>query len=249
MPVSDNFLFDPVQKFGRIPDIDGGNTNEDVWDGEGAYPFPTVPVAMTVSSDSAEDTATTGTGARSVEVYTLDVNGVESEVVYDMAGLTPVSIPGDQYRVYRAYVITPGSHGTNVGTIYVGSGVVTNGVPDVVYAQIQPDVGQTLMAVYTIPVQSSGGQEYTSGQIVRWYANCGAVQAAYATIALQTRDPGRAWRSRRTHSISEGGPMDEEVRFGINLKPMTDIRARVIINGVNNTSIAAGFDIKLRQKV
>jgi len=84
MPVSDNFLFDPVQKFGRIPDIDAGGANEDIWDGEGAYGgFLAAATAMTVSSSSAADVLTTGTGAWTVRVFGLNASFVE--VVQDVS--------------------------------------------------------------------------------------------------------------------------------------------------------------------
>ena len=249
MPVSDNFLFDPVQKFGRIPDIDSTNTNEDVWDGEGQYPgFLAAATAMTVSSSSAEDTATTGTGAWTVRVFGLNASFVEVVQDVTMTGLTAAALPLPLIRVYRMYVLTAGATSGNVGNIWVGSGAVVAGVPANKYAANLATVGQTLMATYTIPVRSSSGQAYNGGQIVRWYANCGAVQAAFATVALQTREFGGAWRSRRVTGISEGGPLDEHMTFGVNVGTKTDIRVRVIANGANNTAIAAGFDIKLRQK-
>ena len=104
------------------------------------------------------------------------------------------------------------------------------------------------MATYTIPVTSSAGQSYIGGQIVRWYANAGAAKLAYATVALQTREFGGAWRSRRVMGVAEGGPINEHISFGINLGTKTDIRIRVLVNGENSTAIAAGFDLKLRQK-
>jgi len=250
MPVSDNFLFDPLSKFGRIPDIDSGNTNEDVWDGEGAYPgFLAAATAMTVSSSSTDDVATTGTGAWTVRVFGLNASYVE--VVQDIIlnGQAAVPVPISLIRVFRMYVLTAGTGGVNAGNIWVGSGAVGSGVPATKYAANLAGVGQTLMATYTIPVTSSSGQNYIGGQIVRWYANAGAAKLAFATIALQTRESGGAWRTRRAMGVAEGGPVDEHLTFGINLGTKCDIRVRVLVNGENNTAIAAGFDIRLRQKV
>jgi len=147
------------------------------------------------------------------------------------------------------YVLTVGTGGVNAGNIWCGSGAVGAGVPANKYAAILALRGQTLMATYTIPVASSSGQNYIGGQIVRWYATVGAVQSAITTVALETREFGLSWRTRRIHGVSEGGPLDEHMTFGINVGTKTDIRVRVVTNGANNTAIAAGFDLKLRQKV
>ncbi len=51
--------YDKQQKFGRIPDIDSTNANEDVWDGTGAYGgFLAAATVLKVSSGSTDDTAT-----------------------------------------------------------------------------------------------------------------------------------------------------------------------------------------------
>jgi hypothetical protein len=110
-------------------------------------------------------------------------------------------------------------------------------------------MGQTLMAIYSIPTQASNGTEYTGGQLISWYATCGAVQNVFATLALQTREFGGAWRTRRVAGIAQGGPWHEEIHWGIELKTKADVRVRILSNGANNTSIEAGFDIALRQKV
>jgi hypothetical protein len=138
-------------------------------------------------------------------------------------------------------VVTAGTGGVNAGDIWIGTGTITAGVPAVKYAGILTAMGQTLMAIYSIPSDATGGK------IERWYATIGASQSAYATVALQTREFGGSWRSRRVMGIAEGGMMDDSFRDGyrISLSPKSDIRVRVISNGVNNSTIAAGFDIEL----
>lgn len=242
-------LFDPVQKFGRTPDIDSGQTNEEVWDGTGAYSFPAAATSMTVSSSSTDDVATTGTGAWTVRVMGLNSSWVEVSQDVILNGQNGVALPTQLIRVYRAYLLTAGTGEVNAGDVWIGSGAITNGVPANKYAGVLANVGQTLMAIYSIPTQASNGREYTGGQIVRWYATCGAAKTAYATVALQTREFGTAWRSRRVAGIAEGGPWDEDITWGIELGTKTDVRVRVLTNGENNTGIEAGFDIALRQKI
>ena len=230
-----------VQKFGRLPDIDAAQTNEDVWDGEGAYTFPAAATAMKISSSSTnDDGAPVGTGALTMRVYGL--NAAWEEVIQDVTlnGQTGVTIPTSLIRVYRAYVLTAGTGGVNAGDIWIGTGDITTGVPAVKYAGIKTGMGQTLMAIYTVPAGP-----VTSAKLTRWYATVGAGQAAYATVALQTREYGASWRSRRVCGIGEGGWMSDTLLYGITVQPKCDIRVRVIVNGVNNSAIDAGFDVEL----
>jgi hypothetical protein len=232
-------IYGYVQKFGRIPDIDAGGGNEEIWDGEGAYTYISAAAAMKISSTDAKDTSA-GVGARTVRVIGLDANWQEVSQDVTMNGTTGVAIPTSLIRVYRAYILTVGSEEDNAGDIWVGTGVITDGVPAVKHAGIKAGMGQTLMAVYTIPDGPP-----TSAKITRWYGTCGAGQAAYATIALQTRESGFGWRTRRTAGIGEGGFFDEQITYGITVSSKCDIRVRCLANGVNNSTIEAGFDLEL----
>lgn len=228
-----------VQKFGRIPDIDAGGTNEDVWDGEGAYSFLSSATALKISSSSTDDAAA-GTGARTVRVIGLDSNWNEVSQDVTLNGQTGVSLSTSLIRVYRAYVLTVGTGGVNAGNIWVGTGDITTGVPANKYAGIMAGMGQTLMAVYTVPADAAGG-----ATIWRWYATVGAVTAAFAVVALQTREYGGSWRTRRVAGIAEGGGLDESLLYGVTVGPKCDIRVRAISNGANNSTIEAGFDLEL----
>lgn len=239
-------FYSPLQKFGRLPEIDSGGTNEDVWDGEGAYVWPSAASTMKISSSSTDDTAT-GTGAQTVRVYGLNSDWEEIYIDMTMDGQTGVTISTDLLRVHRAYVLTAGTGEVNAGDIWIGTGTITTGVPAVKYAGVSAGMGQTLMAIYTIPVALPDGTKLNGGQIVRWYATIGAAQNAFATVALQTRENGGAWRTRRANGIGEGGWFSEELSFGVNLGIKADVRLRVLVNGVNNSAISAGFDIALRQ--
>ena len=227
-----------VQKFGRLPDMDAADTNEDIWDGEGAYVFPSAATAMKISSSSTADVTT---GAMTVRVVGLNANWEEITQDVTLNGQTGVTIPTALIRVYRAYILTVGTGEINAGDIWIGTGDITTGVPAVKYAGIKALRGQTLMAIYTIPAGP-----VKSATILSWYATCGAGQAAYASVALQTREYGYGWRTRRTCGIGEGGWMDDHMRFGIDVSTKCDIRIRVLTNGVNNSVISGGFDLELK---
>ncbi len=242
--------FDTVQKFGRIPDIDSGDTNEDIWDGTGAYAgWLAANTAMTVSSSSANDTEV-GTGARTVKIFGLvensDGDWVATRKKKNLDGQTAVNLTNSYIRIYRAYITGTGSGDENAGTIYVGSGTVTTGVPANVYAQIQPTLGQTLMAIYTIPDLNEDGARYECVQVLRWYASIGAAQSAFASIAFQTNISGNGWRTLKTEEVAEGDSPSPYWIFGREITSKTDIRLRILSNDKNNSVVSGGFDIRMK---
>lgn len=233
-------LWGYVNKFGRTPDMDAADSNEDIWDGTGAYTFPSSAAAMKISSSSTDDDgAPVGTGALTVRVIGLDANWLEVSQDVTLNGQTGVAIPTSLIRVYRAYVLTAGTGGQNAGDIWIGTGTITDGVPAVKYAGILATLGQTLMAIYTVP------NHLSSAKITRWYGASGAVSASFGEMALQVRESGGAWRTRRMMGVAEGGGFDETLLNGITVGPKADIRIRAVSNGVNNTALQAGFDMEL----
>jgi hypothetical protein len=135
-------------KFGNNSDING--SLETVWSHGGLYVYPTSAIQMKVSSSSADDSGT-GTGARTVVVGGLDADYNEITEVVTLTGQTEVLTTNTFIRVFRAFVATAGSGATAAGTIYIGTGTVTTGVPATVYAEIPLGENQTLMAIWTVP--------------------------------------------------------------------------------------------------
>lgn len=135
-------------KYGNNPDVNG--TLETIWSHSTPYVYPTAAIQMKVSSTSANDTAA-GTGAHTVLVAGLDADYNEISEVVTLNGQTPVLTTASFIRVFRAYVVTAGSANTAAGTIYIGDGTVTAGVPATVYAEITLGENQTLMAMWTVP--------------------------------------------------------------------------------------------------
>lgn len=165
---------DTVQKFGRNPE--SGTAAEDIWDGGGLYPFQTSAQSIEAVSDDADDAAA-GTGARTIIVEGLDANwALQSETVI-LNGLTAVDLANTYIRIFRAYVVTAGSQGVNDGNISIqidGGGTVL--------AQITEAMGQTLMAVYTVPLGFTAF-------VLNYYADItsGHPTGAEADIALFVR--------------------------------------------------------------
>lgn len=138
-----------VLRTGINQDIDSGGY-ESIWDFGGLYVFPPSASVMTVSSSSASDAAA-GTGARTVRVTGLNSAYVEIQEDIALNGLTAVSTVNSYLRVFGLTVLTAGSGTEAAGNLYVGTGVVTAGVPAVVYAYVAIGWGASQMAQYTVP--------------------------------------------------------------------------------------------------
>ena len=137
-----------VYKFGRTVLVNGKRVP--LWDGNSNYVFPTSADKVTLTSDDTDD-AVGGTGARTVRIFGLDENWELVDEILDV-GATSVN---NYIRVFRMYVQTCGTHlfpydnshtGNNIGTLTC----THNGTNEPI-AIILPAMGQTLMAIYTIP--------------------------------------------------------------------------------------------------
>lgn len=105
------------------------------------YVFPVAASLMTLSSTSTLDTAA------SVLVEGLDSNYVEIAEVVALNGQTPVSTTKSYFRVNNLTVIVGGA----VGVVYMGTGVVTLGVPANKYMSIAAGENRSASSVYTVP--------------------------------------------------------------------------------------------------
>ena len=142
-----------VTVFGFNPDVD--TTQVTVWPLASQIPFPSAALQMTVSSTSADDTSA-GTGARTIVVQGLDANFNEVSETVTLNGQTAVTMTASLLRVNYMYVVTAGSGNGAAGDIYIGTGVVTAGVPATVYDIIKFDYNNTTTGSYTIPAGYKG---------------------------------------------------------------------------------------------
>lgn len=142
-----------VQVFGFNPDVD--TSEETVWPADGILGHPASPTIMTVSSTSANDAAA-GTGARTVFIEGVNgTGGLTTEVVI-LNGQTAVNTVHAYDAIERMVVLTVGSGGANAGVIYVGTGVVTAGVPAVIYSAMGIGENNALVGHWTCPAGVTG---------------------------------------------------------------------------------------------
>lgn len=99
-------------------DIDIATTPEDIWSGGGLIPIPSSAESWEIVSASANDTSA-GTGARTVQIRSLDANFNEVVQTVTLNGLTPVALTGTHLRINSALVLTAGSSRVNEGLLTI----------------------------------------------------------------------------------------------------------------------------------
>jgi hypothetical protein len=221
-----------VFKFGNNPDING--SLETIWSQGGIYAYPAAATVMKVSSSSNDDDVA-GTGARTVTVSGLDANYNEVSETVELDGQTEVLTTTEFIRVNRAFVVTAGSGGTAAGTIYVGTGTVTAGVPDTIFAVISLGFNQTTMAIWTVP---AGYTLYITGGTFSAASN-NATQ--YILGKFMFRPFGGVFRNAADITVNSN-VFRYEWDIPIALPEKTDIEARAIALAGTNFYVTASFE-------
>ena len=156
---------------GNVPGVGGvtipgrkdtvGTTNlEDLTQtGNTVMPRPAGTNIEVISSSDADNGAT-ATGALTVEIEYLDVNGDEQRVILTLDGTTPINVGTAVHDIQWMHTVTVGSNTVAVGNIQLRD--VATGL--VIYEQIAAGGNQSLTARYKIP----NGK---TGYIMGWHAS------------------------------------------------------------------------------
>ena len=220
-----------VIKFGNNDDVDGAL--ETIWDGGGLYTYLTTAATVTVTSTDSDDSET-GTGARTVTVEGLDASYnlvSETLTVGGSAGTT------EFYRIFRAFVASSGSSGSNEGTISVTSGVTTLAQIRAVGSPTARGLGQTFMAIYTVPAG------YT-GYIFDWNVSTAKADGDVFLVKRGHNDNG-TWRSQDVMHTNQNS-IERTYKFPLKIEEKADIEVRAL-SPTNNMKCAATFCILLVQ--
>jgi hypothetical protein len=221
-----------IFKFGNNSDINGAL--ETIWSRGGLYVYPTSAIQMKVSSSSANDAAL-GTGARTVSVQGLDQNYNEVAETVTLTGQTEVLTTNTFIRVFRAFVITAGSGGTAAGTIYVGTGTVTAGVPATVYAEIVLGENQTTMATWTVPAG------YTFFVYRGTFSASSNNVSQYILGKFMFRPFGGVFRNAADVTVNTGA-IQYDFELPLALPEKSDIEAQAIALSGSNFYVTASFE-------
>ncbi len=178
--------------FGFNGDVDA--SPETIWPGGGILTYPSTAIQMSVSSANANDTAN-GTGARTVYISGLNASYNEVSETVTLNGQTAVTTANSYIHINEAYVATAGSGNSAAGSIYIGTGVVTAGVPATVYDIIAYDYNKRVTGSYTVPAGytgymmqglfstgQSGGSNAVTGRLMTRGTNNIRLTAAIVTL-------------------------------------------------------------------
>jgi hypothetical protein len=199
-------------------------------------PFPPAALQMTVSSTSANDTSA-GTGARTIVVQGLDADYNEVTEIVTLNGQTAVTMTASLLRVNYAYVATAGSGNSAAGDIYIGTGVVTTGVPATTYDIIKFDYNNTTTGSYTVPAG------YTAFVSQGLFSAGQAGGSNQVQGRLMTRGTDNI---RRTPALTtlNNGVADYAFEYPLPVPEKTTIEATAI-GSANNNSVSSLFILVL----
>lgn len=216
----------PVHKFGAVPTL-SNNTTGTVWDiNDTIYPWATWDSSgatiITLTRASASD------AGKIVRVEGLDAAGAPTFASVTLSAESGNATTQTFTRVFRAYLTS----GNNVGIIDIYNGAT-------IVAQINAGLGQTLMAIYTVPTG------YT-GYLLQGTASCQA--SGDGTINMFGRFPDSGvlpFRIAHTLEVSgAGGQYMYKFAIPLMLPAGTDLDIRATTRS-NNTRFTAALDILL----
>ena len=225
--------YSAINKFGRNPNI--GGAPETIWMYGGRYVYLTSQSTVYAHSADTADSVS-GTGARTVTIQGLDGNYESIEETVTVR--SGVATTAQFLRVFRAFVVTSGSTGTNEGNIIISTGAAGTGT---VLADIGTigtgttyGLGQTQLALYTIPADKTG-------YLTAWNIGVGSYNDA-VTVTLLSREFNSAFRTRDIMDVP-GGSHVRNYSVPIKLPAKTDVE--IIGIASTGTNISSSFDIIL----
>lgn len=180
-----------------------------------------------LSSADANDDSPDGTGALTVSITGLDLNGRILTETAALNGQTAVTLANTYWRINEFKVLTAGSGGVNAGILYLGSGTVTSGVPAVKNSAIGAGLNKALSAIYTVP----GGYQAAITKL-RWEAS------AAGQVRLYTREYGATVFTLQRETVVTATVWGAEIAFDVPI--VVGARGDIVVRG-----LAAADTIKM----
>ena len=228
MMVSGGYVADHTfnHKFGAVPAMSVNQTGT-IWDvSDTLYPWDALdtPAVVNVERNNVADDGMTVV----VQGLDADFNPIEDTIVIDGADTLGTVL---FHRVNRAFVTNGGT--TNVGDIDIEAGAAGG----TTVARITAGMGQTLMAVYTVPAGKTG---------YIYQGTATAQASADGTGFMMVRYDGQtAFRVGHTFEVEGGGGQYlYDFAFPIPVPEKSDIDIRITTRS-NNGRYTAALDILL----
>lgn len=218
-------------KFGHSHVI--GTSRELVWTEGGVYVYSTASV-LTVTSTSTSD-SDTEVGARTVQLFGLDTDFNQLTTTVSMKGQSTAGASTSIFqRFYRGSIRDVGSSGENIGTIRIGSGAVVAGEPANVWGAIEPGLGQTQMAIVTVPAGMSA-------YIWNVYIHIAAQKSVDGF--LMVRPPDEGWQVKWEVDVFAEAH-EFPFRYPLVVEEKSDIQMQAEAS-TTSTKVSAGFNYLL----
>lgn len=141
------------------------------------------PATVKVSSTSANDTSG-GTGLRTLTLIGLDSSGVEQSETITMNGQTAVNSVNEYKAINGATFLTYGSNNGKVGTIYVGTGTVTAGVPATLFYVNTTTMYYTVPTLKTLHLMEFAYTPHTDGSDTTAFIQRSSDAAAFTGVCF-----------------------------------------------------------------
>lgn len=242
MPVQDFMLEVPrgnvtsissVNKFGQNPTSTAGTT-EDVWGGGGTYSWPTT-ADITHLRQAVDQAAMRG---QTIEIQGLDTNwdlAVQDVTLDAVNTTTPVVLATALRRVFRMKVMANVVANQDIELRNVGGGTT--------YAVITAGNNQTLMALYTVPADTTAYMTQYYVSVARSTAN----DPTGTDVTMWVADRANTYEFQLKHSIgmpSSTAPFIYTFRPYLKITEMSDIKISALCL-TKAGDVHAGFDLLL----
>ena len=184
------------------------------------YSYPAAATVMKVSSSSANDTSA-GTGARTIQVYGLDSSYNTVSETVTLNGQTAVNTVNSYLRITYTELLTVGSNNGQVGTIYIGTGTVTAGVPATSYWQSEPSYNNWSFAGFTVP---AGYTAYITSYTITSQSTTALVNVSLGLVIFEYGKTYGEYQS--TARLTSNGSFDRHFDYPFEVAEKCDVELR-----------------------
>ena len=213
-----------------------GTSFEDIWNVGGSISYLASAEQMNISSTSASD-ASVGVGAQKIILRGLDTNHKEVAEEITLNGVSIVTTTTSFIRISKMFITDVGAEQVNLGNI-----TATAAISATIQGRIDTDVGQTLMALSTVP--DGFFAMVTSIQMAATGLNS-------ALIDFQAREDGKGWRVLHRDNLPSAVSVSSifvPLQAPLLIGPRADIKIRGLKVGAGTTIISANYSYYLIDK-
>ena len=178
--------------FGLSPTFGGASYQFD----QSAIDRNATPAVVGVASTDNTNDKAAGTGALTVQVQGLDASGNAQTNNVTMTGTTAANTGSTFSAVFAVVVLTTGSNNSNIGTIHVGTGTFTAGVPAVRMLSMEIGHNRSASGYYVVPLAKT--------VVLRRFIATVATGNKDVEISIETSTNGTLWFVQAEFGLEAG---------------------------------------------